>query len=113
VSAREGGRDGQSFFDRRNLSPGLPWVRGLEKALNAAKAAIILIGPQGLGNTQQYEREFAIIRQTREPRVKNGTPRSRVTNCAHYGGCSATAHPLRSSSSASADRHSPQRALPG
>jgi hypothetical protein len=53
-----------SFFDRRNLAPGLPWVRGLEKALNAAKSAIILIGPQGLGNTQQYERDFALIRQT-------------------------------------------------
>jgi hypothetical protein len=56
-----------SFFDRRNLSPGLPWVRGLEKALNAAKAVIILIGPQGLGNTQQYERDLAVIRQTRDP----------------------------------------------
>jgi hypothetical protein len=55
------------FFDRRNLPAGLPWVRGLEKALSAAKAAIILIGPHGLGNTQQYERDLAIIRQTREP----------------------------------------------
>jgi hypothetical protein len=56
-----------SFFDRRNLSPGLPWVRGLEKALNASKAAIILIGPQGLGNTQHYERDLALVRQTRDP----------------------------------------------
>jgi tetratricopeptide (TPR) repeat protein len=56
-----------SFFDRRNLQPGLPWVRGLEKALNAAKAAVILIGSHGLGNTQQYERDLAIIRQTRAP----------------------------------------------
>jgi hypothetical protein len=56
-----------SFFDRRNLSPGLPWVRGLEKALYAAKSAIILIGPRGLGNTQQYERDLAFIRQTRDP----------------------------------------------
>jgi hypothetical protein len=55
------------FFDRRNLPPGLPWVRGLENALKAAKSAIILIGPRGLGNTQQYERELAIIRQTRNP----------------------------------------------
>src|SRR5215469_13925786 len=55
------------FFDRRDLSPGLPWVRGLEKALNAAKAAIILIGPHGLGNTQQYERDLALYRQTRDP----------------------------------------------
>ena len=55
------------FFDRRNLPPGLPWVRGLEKAIDAAKAAIVLIGPRGLGNTQQYERDLAIYRQTRDP----------------------------------------------
>ena len=57
----------KSFFDRRNLDPGLPWVRALEKAIGAAKSAIVLIGPGGFGNTQQYERELAIIRQTREP----------------------------------------------
>ena len=55
------------FFDRSHLPPGLPWVRQLEAALNAAKAAIILIGPHGLGNTQQYERDLAIYRQTRDP----------------------------------------------
>jgi hypothetical protein len=57
----------KSFFDRRNLSPGLPWVRGIEQAIGAAKAAIVLIGPHGLGNTQQYERELAFVRQSREP----------------------------------------------
>jgi WD40 repeat protein len=62
-----GTRNLTSFFDRRNLRPGLPWVRGLEKALNAAKAALILIGPHGLGNTQQYERDLAVYRQSRDP----------------------------------------------
>jgi energy-coupling factor transporter ATP-binding protein EcfA2 len=57
----------KSFFDRRNLDPGLPWIRALEKTIGSAKAAIVLIGPHGFGNTQQYERELAIIRQTREP----------------------------------------------
>ena len=57
----------KSFFDRRNLAPGLPWVRALEQAIGATKAAIVLIGPGGFGNTQQYERELATIRQTREP----------------------------------------------
>jgi TIR domain len=51
------------FFDRRNLSPGLPWLRALEQAVSASKAAIVLIGPRGLGNTQQYERELALVRQ--------------------------------------------------
>jgi len=59
--------DLKSFFDRRNLDPGLPWVRALEKVIGAAKSAIVLIGAHGFGNTQQYERELAIIRQTREP----------------------------------------------
>ena len=27
----------------------------------------MLIGPRGLGNTQQYERELALVRQTRDP----------------------------------------------
>jgi hypothetical protein len=27
----------------------------------------VLVGPQGFGNSQQYERELAIIRQTHEP----------------------------------------------
>ena len=45
-----------AFFDRRNLAPGLPWVPALEQAIGAAKAVIVLIGPRGLGNTQQYER---------------------------------------------------------
>jgi hypothetical protein len=57
----------KSFFDRRNLAPGLPWVRALEQAIGAAKAAIVLIGPRGLGNTQQYERQLAFVRQTHDP----------------------------------------------
>ena len=57
----------KSFFDRRNLTPGLPWVRALEQAIGAAKAVIVLIGPRGLGNTQQYERELALVRQSRDP----------------------------------------------
>ena len=57
----------RTFFDRRNLAAGLPWVRALEQAIGAAKAVIVLIGPRGLGNTQQYERDLALIRQTRDP----------------------------------------------
>jgi hypothetical protein len=57
----------KTFFDRRNLAAGLPWVRALELAIDAAKAVIVLIGPRGLGNTQQYERELAFVRQTRDP----------------------------------------------
>src|SRR5262245_40638803 len=55
------------FFDRRNLPPGRPWVRALEDAIGACKAAVVLIGPSGFGNTQQYERDLALFRQTRDP----------------------------------------------
>jgi len=51
----------RTFFDRRNLAPGLPWVRALEQAIGAAKAAVVLIGPRGLGNTQQYERGSILV----------------------------------------------------
>jgi ABC-type multidrug transport system fused ATPase/permease subunit len=57
----------KTFFDRSSLPGGQPWVRALEQAIGAAKAVIVLIGPRGLGNTQQYERELAFVRQTRDP----------------------------------------------
>src|SRR5262249_59278810 len=56
-----------SFFDHSDLAPGLPWLRGLEQTMGAAKAAIVLIGPHGLDNTQQYERNLATVRQSRDP----------------------------------------------
>jgi len=57
----------KTFFDRRNLATGLPWVRVLEQAIGAPRAVIVLIGPRGLGNTQQYKRDLAFVRQTRDP----------------------------------------------
>src|SRR5262245_46985164 len=57
----------KTFFNRRDLPPGQPWIRALEQCMGAAKAAIVLIGPRGLGNTQQYERELAFVRQTHDP----------------------------------------------
>src|SRR5262245_41660660 len=56
-----------TFFDRRSLDPGLPWVRALEQAIGHSKAVVVLIGPSGFGNTQQYERDLALVRQTRQP----------------------------------------------
>src|SRR5271165_2093721 len=56
-----------TFFDRSALRPGLRWVPALEEAIGRARAVAILIGPHGLGNTQQYERELALVRQTGDP----------------------------------------------
>jgi hypothetical protein len=55
-----------TFFDRSELSPGLPWVPALEEAINRSRAVAILFGKHGIGNTQQYERQFALVRQAHE-----------------------------------------------
>ena len=52
-----------TFFDRSELRPGLRWVPALEDAIGRSRAVAILIGEHGIGNTQQYEREIALIRQ--------------------------------------------------
>ena len=56
-----------TFFDRSALCPGLRWVPALEEAIGRARAVAILVGPHGIGNVQQYERELALVRQTGEP----------------------------------------------
>src|ERR1700733_6714619 len=53
-----------TFFERNELRPGLRWLPALEDAIGRSKAAAILVGKHGIGNTQQYERELALIRQT-------------------------------------------------
>jgi hypothetical protein len=53
----------RTFFDRSELRPGLPWVPALEEAINRSRAVAILFGKHGIGNTQQYERQFALVRQ--------------------------------------------------
>jgi Novel STAND NTPase 1/TIR domain len=56
----------RTFFDRSDLRPGLRWLPRLEDAIGRSEAVAVLIGRQGMGNTQQYEREFALVRQTRD-----------------------------------------------
>jgi TIR domain len=53
-----------TFFDRSELRPGLRWLSALEDAIGRSHAVVILVGPHGIGNTQQYERELALVRQT-------------------------------------------------
>jgi energy-coupling factor transporter ATP-binding protein EcfA2 len=56
-----------TFFDRSALRPGLAWIPALEDAIHRSKSVAILLGQHGIGNTQQYERELALIRQTQDP----------------------------------------------
>src|SRR5271170_2812115 len=57
----------RTFFDRSELSPGLRWIPALEDAIGRSHAVAILVGKHGIGNTQQYERELALVRQTSDP----------------------------------------------
>jgi len=56
----------RTFFDRGELRPGLRWIPALEDAIGRSAAVAILVGRHGFGNTQQYERELALVRQTRD-----------------------------------------------
>lgn len=56
----------RTFFDRSELAAGLPWITALEQAIGQAGAVAILIGAHGIGNTQQYERELALVRQSHD-----------------------------------------------
>jgi hypothetical protein len=53
-----------TFFDRSALRPGLRCIRALEDAIGRSRAVAILVCPHGIGNTQQYERELALVRQS-------------------------------------------------
>jgi hypothetical protein len=60
------GQGFRTFFDRRELRPGLRWIPALEEAIGCSDAVAILIGRYGFGNTQQYERDLALVRQSHE-----------------------------------------------
>ncbi len=61
------GQGVRCFFDRRDLGGGQLWLPDLERAIETEAAVAVLVGPQGLGNTQQYEAQLALTRQAREP----------------------------------------------
>lgn len=70
AAAAERLRDGLSarglsvFFDRDYLGPGQRWQRVLETSLATCGAIAICVGPRGLGQWQQREKELALARQS-------------------------------------------------
>jgi energy-coupling factor transporter ATP-binding protein EcfA2 len=66
-----------TFFDRRNLTAGAPWFDELERALQSARGAMVLIGQSGLGSIQKRELQFALMRQA-EVEGAAGAPPFRV-----------------------------------
>ncbi|MDX1984489.1 MAG: TIR domain-containing protein, partial [Bryobacteraceae bacterium] len=57
------------FVDRWYLVPGQPWQSALEQNLANCRAVAVFLGPGEMGPWQQRERDFAIDRQTRAPRL--------------------------------------------
>ena len=62
-----------TFLDRWYLVPGRPWSQVLEEALNACGAVAIFLGPNGMGNWQQREKDLALERQGRDPNFPGQT----------------------------------------
>ena len=54
----------RTFFDRSELRRAFGGSRRSKTRSAAPSAVAILVGKHGIGNTQQYERELALIRQT-------------------------------------------------
>lgn len=54
------------FLDRWYLVPGRSWLQTLEKSLASCRAAVVFLGPDGMGRWQQREKEIALDRQSRD-----------------------------------------------
>jgi TIR domain/FHA domain len=54
------------FLDRWYLVPGQSWVAALEQILGECRAAAIFLGPFGMGQWQQREKERALDRQAHD-----------------------------------------------
>ncbi|HEY1931509.1 MAG TPA: tetratricopeptide repeat protein [Acetobacteraceae bacterium] len=74
-----------TFFDQRDLGAGQLWLPDLERRIeHDAQAVAVLVGPAGLGNTQEYEYQLALTRQAADPAfpvipvILPGTPDWRV-----------------------------------
>ncbi len=61
------GQGVKTFFDRRDLGSGQLWLTDLERAIeHEAQSVAVLVGPHGIGNTQQYEYQLALTRQAKD-----------------------------------------------
>ncbi len=57
------------WLDVWELRPGMAWIRGLEKGIQASKTAAVIVGNDGLGPWQREEMEGLLIKA-----VKRGIP---------------------------------------
>jgi hypothetical protein len=82
LNAWLGSQDVTTFFDQGDLGAVQLWLPDLERRIeHDAQAVAVLVGPGGLGNTQQYEYQLALTRQATDPGfpvILPGTPDWRV-----------------------------------
>lgn len=50
------------FLDRWRLTPGTPWLDEIETAIAGCRAAIVVLGPGGLGPVQRVEMRACLMR---------------------------------------------------
>jgi tetratricopeptide (TPR) repeat protein len=67
-------RAAATFLDRRDLTPGLPWITGLEDALRRVKAVAVFVGSGGMGAWQKREMQVAIDHQAHEEEAGRAFP---------------------------------------
>jgi tetratricopeptide (TPR) repeat protein len=63
-----------TFFDRNDLTPGLPWQAELERAIAQSRAVAVFIGAAGIGAWQRPEKELALDRQVQAERTGQRFP---------------------------------------
>lgn len=63
-----------AFVDQADLTPGLPWVPELERALREARAVAVFLGREDLGAWQKRELGVALGRQAEEEKAGRSFP---------------------------------------
>lgn len=63
-----------TFFDRDQLRAGSRWVSLLESGVGGARGVAVCIGPHGLGDWQEMEMQFALVRQINEKKAGRPFP---------------------------------------
>jgi len=54
------------WFDRWELRPGQPWLKGIYKALGESNSTVLLIGSSGIGDWQKTEAMEALQNYVRD-----------------------------------------------
>ncbi len=67
-------RNISAFFDRDQLGAGSRWISLLENGIYGARGVVVCIGPDKLGDWQEMEVHFALVRQINEKKAGRQFP---------------------------------------